>query len=58
MLEEEVADGAFGELVALVEEEDFVEAVGAGAGEFVVVEAAVGGFVAQVEVVGAGAVGA
>ncbi len=30
--DEEVADGAFGEFVAFVEEEDFVEAFGAGAG--------------------------
>lgn len=32
LLDEEVADGAFGELAALVEEDDFVEAVGAGGG--------------------------
>ncbi len=30
--DEEIADGAFGELVAFVEEDDFVEAFGAGAG--------------------------
>ncbi len=32
LLDEEVADGSFGKLVVLVEEEDFVEAVGTGDG--------------------------
>jgi hypothetical protein len=44
--DEEGADGAFGELAALVEEENLVEAYGAGLGEFGVVELALGGLVA------------
>ncbi len=56
--DEEIADGSFGEFAALVEEEDLIESVGAGSGELVVIEMAVGGFVAEEGVGGVCTVGA
>ena len=45
--DKKVADGSFGEFVAFVEEEDFVEVFLAGEGEVWVVEFSCGGFVAK-----------
>jgi len=56
--QDEVADGAFGEFVPLVEEEDFVEACGDGLFVALVVEVAARGLVAEEEVGGEGVFGA
>lgn len=54
--EEDVADGAFSEFAALVEEEDFVAAFEAGESQLPVVERAAGGFVAEQPIGGRDAV--
>jgi hypothetical protein len=57
LADEERADSTFGEFVALVEEEEFVEALDTGSREFGVIELAMRGLVAKEDIVGAGAVG-